>query len=291
MSSRIFVAAGADALTRTGKTTKFGVFSTATKEPMDLITLVVDDEDCGRATLVDMLRCFCADTVGCIADAAGVADAHRYIAASPPDLVFLDIEFETGTGFDLLDALPQQRPFDVVVVSGHEQYGVRAARYGVLDYLLKPVDPDELVAAVLKAQQAKERRRVLEAALRCGIGAAPDTLRLHLPDMRGGTVVVAVDEVAVCRSQRLYSELCAADGRLLAIARAVHSYEPHLRAAGFLRVSRSALVNPRHVQRYGGGASGAFVEVAGWGVVPIARRRRRDILSRLRLLGKLYADE
>ncbi|WP_216820712.1 LytR/AlgR family response regulator transcription factor, partial [Cnuella takakiae] len=112
--------------------------------------LIVDDEAANRDNLQELLKQHCPD-VTVIAECDSVATGVLIIGKYDPQLVLLDIRMQDGTGFDLLQKLPEVN-FEVVFITAYDQYGIQAIKYAALDYLLKPIDIGELQKAILKAK-------------------------------------------------------------------------------------------------------------------------------------------
>src|SRR4030095_1227537 len=115
-------------------------------------SLLIDDEEKSRKDLKRLLQLYCKD-VSVIGEISSMETAVRSIKTEEPELLFLDIEMGDGSGFHLLN-YNEKHPFQVIFVTAHTHYALKAFRYGALDYLLKPIDVDDLVAAVAKVKQA-----------------------------------------------------------------------------------------------------------------------------------------
>ena len=113
--------------------------------------LIIDDLENARAALEADLRKYCPEIL-LVGHADGVKSGIRAILEHKPDVIFLDIEMGDGTGFDLLSAIPNPA-FQVIFTTGLDSYGIKAIKFSALDYLLKPVDPVQLVKAVAKLNQ------------------------------------------------------------------------------------------------------------------------------------------
>jgi two-component system LytT family response regulator len=110
--------------------------------------IIIDDEQDSRNTVLNMLQNYCED-ITVVGQAANVAEGLSIITKEKPDVIFLDIQMPDGSGFDLLEKLPEIN-FQVIFVTAYDQYALRAIKFSALDYLLKPVDPQQLIDAVGK---------------------------------------------------------------------------------------------------------------------------------------------
>ena len=118
-------------------------------------TIIIDDEVKARETILNMLAAYCPD-VEVIATAGSVSEGEEILSLHHPDLVLLDIKMADGTGFDLLKRLDKIN-FFVIFVTAFEEFAIRAFKFSALDYILKPLDPDELANAVIKAKEEIEK--------------------------------------------------------------------------------------------------------------------------------------
>ena len=129
---------------------------------------IVEDEKHSREALKNLLEEFC-DEVKVVGMAGSVSEAIEMIRIKKPELVFMDIELQTGTGFDVLDALSNEH-FEVIFTTAFEQYAIKAIKFSSIDYLLKPIDIEELQHAVEKARvkkDAQQYQKQLEVLLIC----------------------------------------------------------------------------------------------------------------------------
>jgi two-component system, LytTR family, response regulator len=245
-----------------------------------LRALLVDDEELARENLRMML----ADErphVVVVGSADGLVSARERIAQMDPDLVFLDIRMPSGTeGLDLLEALPEAR-FMVIFVTAFKDYAVQAFHSNAVDYILKPIDPDELGAAVDKATRRWELMRGAQSEsqrYRDDLNAAVRTIKQH-----GGTARLAVDHakgfklfephtIAHLEADGNCTLLHFTDGSRYLDTRTLKVYEDMLEPLQFFRTHRSHLVNVDQIREY-------LREDGHWAVmkdgarVPIARER------------------
>jgi two-component system, LytTR family, response regulator len=118
-----------------------------------LNALIVDDEELGAKTLETLLKMHCPN-VKVIGLVHSADEAEKFISSSLPDVVFLDIEMPFANGFDLLKRF-KEHPFEVVFTTAYNEYALKAIKHNALDYLLKPIVPEELVASVKKCEEKK----------------------------------------------------------------------------------------------------------------------------------------
>ena len=115
--------------------------------------IIIDDIEQARITLKKDLQVYASD-ITVIGEANGVVEGAKLLKSMQPDILFLDIQMQDGSGFDLLDIL-KDIPFKIIFITASDAHAIKAFRYAAIDYLLKPVDPDELVAAIKKFKEQK----------------------------------------------------------------------------------------------------------------------------------------
>lgn len=246
--------------------------------PPMIEVIVVDDQAEAREMLCDRLA-EVAPEVRVVAQADSGPAAIPLIAEHRPALVFTDVEMPGGDGFEMLRALGSW-DFDVVFVTGFQRYAIQAIRFSALDYLLKPVQADELRAALDRHQ---ERRRSMDAehqqVVLANLGQRHERdLKLTL---RQGTGLhfVSPGELAYCRAEGNYTELYLMNGQRFIAARTLREYEDMFSELGFIRVHRSYLVNRSAITRI---TTDGHLEITGGHRVEISRRRKEEVLQMLR---------
>jgi len=213
-----------------------------------------------------------------------VAGGLALISNTPPDVLFLDIELGESSGFELLEALGNIRPH-VIFTTAHEGYAIKAVRFSALDYLLKPIDPQELGVALGKATDSAhlmQHPAQFMALLTNLTQRLENSRRLALP-VGEGLEMVTVADILSCESDGHYTVLRLADKRRLTVARNLGQFEEMLDASRFIRVHHSFLVNIAHVSRYVRGEGGELVLTDGT-VVQVSRRKKQDLID---LLGRV----
>jgi two-component system LytT family response regulator len=244
-----------------------------------MITAVqVDDEQAAREFLRARLSEVASD-VELRGEAVNVDEALRLIAQEKPQLVFLDVEMPGGDGFDLLKRLGRW-DFDVIFTTGHSRYAIQAIRFSALDYLLKPVQADELRAAIDRHLERKGAATT-EVQQQFLSNIEPrDEQALKLTLTRGDrTHAVSPEQIAWCQADNNYTALHLADDRRFISARTLKDYDEMLTPFGFIRVHKSALVNRRHVEGIDGEGR---VRLRNGTRVEISRRRLEEVTRELR---------
>lgn len=241
-------------------------------------TLIVDDSADNRNYLRGLLTT-AHPQVRILGEASNVQEALIAIARHSPDLVFLDVEMPGGTGFDLLRRL-ESWPFDVIFNTAYERYAVQAIRFSALDYLLKPVQPDELATAILRFETARatgQVRQVVQQQFLSNLGAQDERAMKLTLTTGDRTWFVPPAEITHCSADDNYTELHTMDGRRFVSARTLKDYEDMLLPLGFLRVHRSSLVNRAAVSHL----DEHHVVLTNGTRLEVSRRKRDDVLKAL----------
>ncbi len=228
----------------------------------NLKTILIDDELDARFNLRLMLRQF--PEMNIVAEANDVPSGIAAIKIHQPDLIFLDIQMGEKTGFDLLEHFPAP-DFQVIFCTGFDQFALQAIKKNALDYLLKPVDPDELAAAVQKALKNKVER-------------TPPRLTFQVS---GEVWFVEMEKVSQIESDGMYSTIKLTDGRQCVQVRSLREFEEILPPGNFVRTHQSHLVNLNFVEKFL--PETGFLKMKNGSEIPVARRRRTDILLALGL--------
>jgi two-component system LytT family response regulator len=243
-----------------------------------MTAILVDDEKHCRDVLALLLAKYCP-TVNLLASCADGREGVDAIEHHHPDLVFLDIEMPGMSGFDMLEAC-RFTDFRVIFTTAYNEYAIQAIRHNALDYILKPVDKDELIQAVSKAKQAKETRssskvdHFVEYLTRQKLGD-----RIALPTMEGLQILKAED-IYYCESDGGYTHFFLTSGKAVLISKTLKEVEEVLENKGFCRVHHGFLINLRYVQRYIRGDGGEVV-MENNKTLPVSRNKKQEFLSLL----------
>lgn len=210
--------------------------------------ILIDDEKSARDVLANLLMKFCP-SVEVLDQCADVMSAKRSIEKHHPDLVFLDIEMPRIAGHEILKHI-DEIDFEIVFVTAYDHYAIKAFEVAAIDYLLKPIDIDRLVAAVQKvvAQLDLKKQKVQYDVL---TQALEERTVTQLVISEGGYhKVVAVDEIIAIEAQESYSKLHTTSNTFLASKNLKHFETVLEENQGFFRCHKSWIVNFKHVVKY-----------------------------------------
>jgi two-component system LytT family response regulator len=225
--------------------------------------LVIDDENRTRDLIAKMINSFGLD-IEAIPAGESVASGIKAIEEHKPDIVFLDIQMPDGTGFDLLRSIPN-KTFEVIFITAHEEFAIKAIKFSALDYILKPVDADELKAAVeaclVTLSENNPTKAVKEdnqfEALQLNI--QPNQKRRLVLKTQESVHVIELDNIIRCEADRNYTSFYLVGGKKILVSKTLKDYETLLQGHNFLRVQQSHLINLDYVARYDKGNGGSVV--------------------------------
>jgi|SRR5690554_3605688 len=242
--------------------------------------IIIDDEPDGCEAIRMVLAKHCPEVAVqriCNHPEAGLNAINNL----DPDLVFLDIQMPGMTGFDLLQRLTPFT-FKVIFVTAYDSYAIKAIKFSALDYLLKPIDAEELTAAVEKVKQSldQENNRFKYQAIANNLQHISGKInRIAVPTL-DGIEFFNTDDIVFCRADGSYTSICLEDGNSCLISKNLREFEHLLMESGFYRVHHSFLVNMKHVQKYIKG-EGGYIIMSGGYHVDVSRRKKEGFLNSL----------
>lgn len=243
-----------------------------------MTAVLVDDEKHCRDVLALLLAKYCPQ-VTLLASCSDGSEGVSAIDMHHPDLVFLDIEMPGMSGFDLLKSC-QFTGFRVIFTTAYNEYAIQAIRHNALDYILKPIDKDELKQAVAKAEEAVSSRnnsKVDEFVAYLNRQKTGD--RIALPTMEGLQILQS-EEIYYCESDGGYTHFFLTNGKAVLISKTLKEVEDVLESKGFCRVHHGYLINVRYVQKYIRGDGGEVV-MANNKNIPVSRNKKQEFLNLL----------
>lgn len=251
-----------------------------------LQTILIDDEPGSLETLKRLLRRYCPDVeiLGQFSDPHGGLKAVLELA---PDLILLDIEMPELSGFDILERIKGIVAPDIIFITAHNEYAIKAFKYAAVDFLLKPVDALELKAAVQRCQQQTDERhqqkKLLELLLQNHRSNGHGSLMLALPTQEG-YVFIKPDDILRCEADGGYTKFYLQGKETVLVSRTLGDYEDILSDHRCYRVHDKYIVNLRFVKKYVKGDGGQVV-LTDNSTVEVSRRRKEGFLKRMQGLS------
>ena len=253
-----------------------------------LRVVTIDDEEHSNATIQIFLKKYC-ENVAIVGTASSADEARTVIAATKPDAIFLDIQMPNEDGFALLRSMPE-RDFSVVFVTAYDQHAISAIKAGAIDYLLKPLDIDDLRSAVERLRVRKESRhhdtvqdyaRQIQSVLdHLHTGLPTKLTKISVP-MSNGYQMRTVADISRCESDNNDTTFFLNNNKQILVSKPIKDYEEMLEGSGFVRVHRSHLVNLAHVEKF---IQKSYVVMSDKTVVEVARRKTEELLARIQTL-------
>ena len=238
----------------------------------ELQVVIIDDVAAMRAALRSLLERI--PNVVVAGEADGVKEGLALIRRLQPDIVFLDVEMKDGTGFDLLSRL-EKRAVKVIFVTGHDDYAIKAFKFSAVDYLLKPVDLDDLMEALEKVSV----REKSETQLNNLLNDHKTLSRIVLSDQRN-TYLVELTDIVRVMSDVNYTRFFLRDERQIVVAKTLKVYDEMLTPSGFFRSHQSHLINLLFFDRLDK-AEGGVIFMKNGEQVPISVRKKDDLIQAL----------
>ena len=246
---------------------------------------IIDDVEKARSALKSDIKTYCP-TVQVICEADGVETGLQLIKNTTPDVIFLDIRMSDGSGFDLIAKLRQQGsiPFQIIFTTAYDEYAIKAFKFSAIDYLLKPVDHEDLIQAVQKIKTTdvqsslKENMELLLESMK-SIKTSNKRIALNSIDK---IQVVNVDDIIQCESQKNYTLFYLTNKKQVLVTRTLKEFEDMLEGDNFLRVHHSHLINVKHLKEYVK-TDGGYAMMSDGSEVPVSVRKKEHLLSLLGL--------
>lgn len=239
---------------------------------------IIDNEDNIRLGLKQIIHAYCPD-VKELKEANGVSSGYDLIVSFRPDIVFLDMEMDDGTGVDLLKKF-QEYDFQLIFITAHEKYALDAIKFSAIDFLLKPVDAEELVTCILKAQKRLNNQHLQQQI---------QVLRESMESLKSGDAkivlrdsesiyFVKISDIIRCESEKSYTTFIFHQHKNITVSKGLKDFEEMLEKHGFIRTHQSHLVNISKIMRFDRGDGGSLV-MENNDVVPVSQRKREEILE------------
>jgi len=245
--------------------------------------VVIDDIDVIRRDNLALIKAHCPN-VQIVGEADSVESGVALIRQTQPDLVFLDVEMGDGTGFDLLQKL-KPIGFKVIFVTGHEDFAIRAFRFSAIDYLLKPLDPTELVEAVKKAQDAVNND-IFDAKLNNLFSNLERPKNLQKLILKTSDRIYSVDiqDIVNCESDKNYTTFYLINAPKIVVSNNLKEYETILAPHNFFRTHKSHLINLAYFDHLVKSDGGNTIVMKNKQMIPLSVRKKDEFMQVLETL-------
>lgn len=234
--------------------------------------LIVEDKSYIRKALINLLELI-DSSVTVIGECESVKDAVVVANACKPELIFLDINLLDGTAFDFLDQT-ENLTFKVIFITAYEEFALRALKIGAVDYLLKPVELDELQAAIKKVEKRsiEDQHQQIKTAKAVWNGD-DSTLILSLQD---SFQVIDLTELMYCESDKGYTTFYCGENKKYVVSKTLKEFEERLGKANFVRPHQSYMVNLKFINKYD---KSGMIHLKNGAKIPVSFRKKDRFLA------------
>jgi len=243
--------------------------------------LIIDDENRTREFVKKIIDSFQLD-IEVFTDGENVETGIEAINRINPDIVLLDIQMPDGTGFDVLNSI-ETKNFEVIFITAYQEYAIKAIKFSALDYILKPIDSEELHSSIITAMDALEFKREDDQYLALENNIQATNRRKLVLKTQESVFVVDLSEIVRCEADKNYTFFYLNSGKKILVSRTLKDYETMLNGYGFFRIQQSHLINLEYLDRYDKTQGGAIIMKDGVSV-PLSSAKKEQFFK---LLEKL----
>jgi two-component system LytT family response regulator len=239
--------------------------------------IIVDDEPAVRNTISALLRESFPDiTVSGLA--ATIEEGYAAVTGHEPDLLFLDVELPDGLGFDLLKRLSPVR-FRTIFITGHQEYALDAIKVSAIDYILKPIDTEDLTTAIEKAREIinHEEEQLKMLALSENLEGKKVLKRIILRTSEA-LQLISVSEIIRAEAESNYTHFYLTGGKHILVSRTIKEYEAMLSGSGIIRVHQSHIVNMNHIDKFFK-HDGGYLQLNDGSTIPVSPNLKQRVLQ------------
>lgn len=246
-----------------------------------MITAVIIDDDINLRNGMKGLLNLYAPEINIIGEADNVKNGVTEILNKKPQVVFLDIQLTDGTGFDILENITKTEGkinTNIVFITAHEKYAIKAFRFSALDFLLKPVDPDELQQVIAKIKNSLESKSSFSNIdlLLENISRKVDTFKRIALSTSDGIHLFEIGDIIRCESNDNYTQFFIKNQKPILISKTLKEYDELLSEHGFERIHQSHLINIAYLKAYIK-SDGGYVLMQDGSQLPISQRKKERL--------------
>ena len=252
-----------------------------------ITAVLIDDDKHLRKGMKSLLERYAPD-IRIIGEAESVKTGIEALQKLQPQVVFLDIHLADGTGFDILEEVAKTQNktnSHIVFITAHEQYALKAFKFSALDFLLKPVDPEDLLKSIQKIKEALEKNTSFEHIdlLLENIRKKVDHFKRIALSTSDGIHLFEISDIIRCESKDNYTQFFIKNHKPLLISKTLKEYEELLAEHGFERIHQSHLINLSYLKSYIK-KDGGYVVMSDNSHLPISQRKRERLQEILKTL-------
>lgn len=252
-----------------------------------ITAILIDDDKHLRKGMKSLLERYASD-IRIIGEAESVKTGIEALEKYQPQVVFLDIHLADGTGFDILEQVAKtngKMSSHIVFITAHEQYALKAFKFSALDFLLKPVDPEELQKTIFKIKEALEKNTSFEHIdlLLENIRRKVDNFKRIALSTSDGIHLFEISDIIRCESKDNYTQFFIKNHKPLLISKTLKEYEELLTEHGFERIHQSHLINLSYLKSYIK-TDGGYVIMADNTNIPISQRKKERLQELIKAL-------
>ncbi|MBK9729201.1 MAG: response regulator transcription factor [Saprospiraceae bacterium] len=243
-----------------------------------LKAIIIEDELRSIKLLENLLATYCTD-VQIQGTATTIEDGYKLIVNNSPDVIFLDIEMQSATGFDLLSKFNEIN-FEIIFTTAFEHYAIKAIKFCALDYLLKPIDIEELKTAIVKVHLTRQKNQLnkkFEAFINNMNHTKTEHFQIALPSTEGLNII-RIQDIIYLKSDRQYTIFYLNSGEKIITSKNLGEYEELLLEHNFFRVHHSAIINLNEVKKYMRGEGGVAVMSNGE-QIEVSKRKKEAFIK------------
>lgn len=246
-----------------------------------LKSIIIDDELKSRESLKKMIETFCSTLTEVSTVCQNVTEGLEAMRKYAPDIVFLDVQMQGETGFDFLEKIAFT-DFEIIFTTAHSEYALKAIKLSAIDYLLKPINIEDLQNAIAKVRdkQSKDSNHKFKQLLQNLQTARAENYKLALPTSEGLTFI-KIDDILYLKASGNYTEIHMVTGEKHLVSRQLKEYDDLLDDNGFFRIHHSFLINLNHIQNYIRG-DGGYVVMSDKNTIDVSRRKKDAFLERIK---------
>jgi len=251
--------------------------------------VIIDDEQDAINSIELIINEYCSNAQ-VIGTASSAAEGRTVILNKKPDLIFLDIEMPRGNGFDLLEMLPD-RNFEIIFITAYNNFAIKAFKYSAIDYILKPIDIDEFIEAVDRAEQRIFQQKKGGAKVNDKYDILLENIKTSKPSKimvptSEGHIYIEIVNINRVEAEGSYSMIYLTEEKKILVSKNLKEFENMLSDNNFFRPHNSHLINLEHVKKYVV-KDGGYIEMNDETIVPISRRRKESFIEKMQeFIGK-----